>query len=81
MKNIIKQISDIEKKSFKGIIKIILLSFGVSFIIGFSTGLFVREIQLSMLETKVKAQRIREDKEIHQLFGKFININPSPKTK
>ncbi len=61
----------LEKEPPKKLAKLSLLFFLVSLLIGFSTGLFFRELRLNRLSERQKVQALEEDNAIRSAFEKY----------
>lgn len=62
---------ELEKKPSRLILKISLVTFLVGLLVGFSSGLFFRELRLNLLSARQRAQKNEENRQINNLFEKF----------
>lgn len=78
IKNLKQIISKLEKKPGRELMRISFFIFLISFLIGFSSGLFFRELRLNLLMTKQKMLQIEETKRMNNLLREFSQAKSFP---
>jgi len=79
LKKINKIVGEFEGKPRQIIIKISLVIFLSSFLIGFSSGLVFREFRLYLLSARQKVQKLEEGKRLNTIFQEFSQVKSLPR--
>ena len=79
MKKIKQLAGRLEEKSGQALVKITMVIFLFSLLVGFLSGLFFRELRLNLLEARQRAQKMEEERRLSTLSEKYSQIRLSPK--